>query len=87
VLTWDPRPGLELVVSAHKSVAELGVMGRAGDMHRIMDAERDGTLAYLDAVTQAMGGRRGKAAAVSPTSGLCTRTPGTPRPGGGPVPA
>lgn len=64
------RPGMELVVSAHKSVAELAVMGRADDMHRIMDAERDGTLAYLDAVTQAMGGRRGKAAAVSPTSGL-----------------
>ena len=33
------RPGLELVVSAHKSVAELGVIGRAEDMHRIMDAE------------------------------------------------
>ncbi len=42
------RPGLELVISAHKSVAELGVIGRAEDMHRIMDAERDATLAYLD---------------------------------------
>ncbi len=29
------RPGMELVVSAHKSVAELGVIGRAEDMHRI----------------------------------------------------
>src|SRR6202042_2729380 len=38
------RPGFEMVVSAHKSVAELGVIGRAGDMHRIMDAERDATL-------------------------------------------
>src|SRR6476469_2783322 len=28
------RPGMELVISAHKSVAELGVMGRAEDMHR-----------------------------------------------------
>ena len=64
------RPGMELVVSAHKSVAELGVMGRAGDMHRIMDAERDGTLAYLDGVTLEMGGRRGRAAVASPTSGL-----------------
>ncbi|KAA0233124.1 MAG: hypothetical protein EDR02_14435 [Actinobacteria bacterium] len=64
------RPGMELVVSAHKSVAELGVIGRAGDMHRIMDAERDGTLAYLDAVTREMGGRRGKAAVPSATSGL-----------------
>jgi len=69
-LTKTRRPGMELVVSAHKSVAELGVMGRADDMHRIMDAERDGTLAYLDAVTQAMGGRRGKAPVTSPTSGL-----------------
>jgi hypothetical protein len=27
-------------------VAELGVIGRAEDMHRIMDAERDATLAF-----------------------------------------
>ena len=27
------RPGMELVVSPHKSVAELGVIGRAEDMH------------------------------------------------------
>jgi len=64
------RPGMELVVSAHKSVAELGVMGRASDMHSIMDAERDGTMAYLDAITQAIGGRRGKTAIVTETSGL-----------------
>ena len=43
-LVSTKRPGLELVVSAHKSVAELGVIGRAEDMHRILDAERDGTL-------------------------------------------
>ena len=42
------RPGLELVVSPHKSVAELGVIGRAEDMHEIVDAERDATLDYLD---------------------------------------
>jgi conjugative relaxase-like TrwC/TraI family protein len=64
------RPGMELVVSAHKSVAELGVMGRAGDMHRIMDAERDATMAYLDELTQAVGGRRGKTAVPTATSGL-----------------
>jgi len=52
-LTKTRRPGMELVVSAHKSVAELGVMSRASDMHRIMGAERDGTMAYLDAITQA----------------------------------
>ena len=42
------RPGLEIVISPHKSVAELGVIGRAEDMHEIVDAERDATLEYLD---------------------------------------
>ena len=32
------RPGMELVISAHKSVAELGVIGRAEHMHQIMEA-------------------------------------------------
>src|SRR5215210_583469 len=54
------RPGLELVISAHKSVAELGVIGRAEHMHSIMDAERDATLADLDQLTCAIGGRRGR---------------------------
>ena len=43
---------VELVIAAHKSLAELGVIGRAEDMHRIMDAERNATLAYLDALTR-----------------------------------
>jgi conjugative relaxase-like TrwC/TraI family protein len=64
------RPGMELVISAHKSVAELGVIGRAEDMHAIMDAERDATLGYLDEVTRRRGGRRGEAAVATPTSGL-----------------
>lgn len=64
------RPGMELVISAHKSVAELGVVGRAEDMHRIMDAERDATLAYLDQVTRTVGGRRGRASVQTPTGGL-----------------
>jgi conjugative relaxase-like TrwC/TraI family protein len=64
------RPGMELVISAHKSVAELGVIGRAEDMHRIMDAERDATLAYLEAVARERGGRRGRLAISSPTGGL-----------------
>ncbi|MGP8205622.1 MAG: relaxase domain-containing protein, partial [Acidimicrobiales bacterium] len=51
-------------------MAELGVIGRAEDMHAIMDAERDATLAYLDSVTRHMGGRRGQAATATPTSGL-----------------
>ncbi len=63
-------PGMEIVVSAHKSVAELGVIGRAEDMHRVMDAERDATLAYLDRVTRETGGRRGEAAVPAPTGGL-----------------
>ena len=42
------RPGMELVVSPHKSIAELGVIGRAEDMHKIVDAERDATMGYLD---------------------------------------
>ncbi len=69
-LATTRRPGMELVVSAHKSVAELGVIGRAEDMHRIMDAERDATLAYLEAVTRERGGRRGRLAISSPTGGL-----------------
>jgi len=69
-LVTTRRPGLELVISAHKSVAELGVIGRAEDMHQIMDAERDATLGYLDRVTRQMGGRRGRAAEASRTSGL-----------------
>ncbi len=68
------RPGLELVISAHKSVAELGVIGRAEDMHRIMDAERDATLAYLDDLTARFGGRRGQAATRTPTGGLIYAT-------------
>ncbi|MDQ4090054.1 MAG: relaxase domain-containing protein, partial [Actinomycetota bacterium] len=69
-LVRTTRPGLELIISAHKSVAELGVIGRAEDMHRIMDAERDATLAYLDDLTRRMGGRRGEAAVATPTEGL-----------------
>jgi conjugative relaxase-like TrwC/TraI family protein len=64
------RPGLELVVAAHKSVAELGVIGRVGDMHRILDAETAGTIDYLDQVTRDLGGRRGRAATRTPTTGM-----------------
>jgi conjugative relaxase-like TrwC/TraI family protein len=69
-LVTTRRPGMELVISAHKGVAELGVIGRAEDMHAIMDAERDATLGYLDQMTRKMGGRRGRAAEASPTGGL-----------------
>jgi conjugative relaxase-like TrwC/TraI family protein len=73
-LVATKRPGLELSVSVHKSVAELGVIGRAEDMHRILDAERDGTVAYLEALTRDRGGRRGRAAIPTATSGLVFAT-------------
>ena len=69
-LVMARRPGMELVISAHKSVAELGVIGRAEHMHLIMDAERDATLAYLDQVTRQAGGRRGRSATPTATGGL-----------------
>ena len=55
------RPGFELVVGAHKSVAVLGVMGEAEVMHSILDAETDATMAWLDRWFQEPGGRRGRA--------------------------
>ena len=64
------RPGMELVVSPHKSISELGVIGRAEDMHMILDAERDATMGYLDEVVQDQGGRRGRAQLRTPTEGL-----------------
>ena len=69
-LVHTRRPGMEVVISGHKSVAELGVIGSAEDMHRILDAEREATMAYLDRVTRQMGGRRGEAAKAAPTGGL-----------------
>ena len=69
-LVSTTRPGMELVISAHKSVAELRVIGRAENMHQIMDTERDATLAYLEAVTQARGGRPGRQRTPTATSGL-----------------
>jgi len=68
------RPGLELVVSPHKSVAELGVIDRAEDMHWIADAERDATLAYLDRLVVQSGGRRGRAQTRVATGGLIWAT-------------
>ncbi len=64
------RPGIELVVSPHKSIAQLGVIGSPEDMHAILDAERDVTMAYLDRVVQDQGGRRGRAQLRTPTEGL-----------------
>ncbi len=57
------RPGFELVVSAHKSVAVLGVIDRAEAMHAILDAETAATMDWLDGWFQDRGGRRGRAQA------------------------
>jgi conjugative relaxase-like TrwC/TraI family protein len=64
------RPGMELVVAAQKSVALLGLIGRAEDMHAILDAESDATLAYLDTWMMVRGGRRGRGQTRGPTHGL-----------------
>ncbi|MGI8756298.1 MAG: MobF family relaxase [Acidimicrobiales bacterium] len=64
------RPGVELVVSAHKSVAVLGVMGARDDMHAIVDAETDATLAFLDEWFRRQGGRRSRAGTRTATAGL-----------------
>jgi conjugative relaxase-like TrwC/TraI family protein len=69
-LVRTKRPGMELVIAAHKSVAELGVIGRAEHMHRILDAERDATLHYLDRLVIQQGGRRGDAAVSTRTGGM-----------------
>jgi conjugative relaxase-like TrwC/TraI family protein len=68
------RPGMELVVSPAKSIAELGVIGRADDMNAIVDAERDATLGYLDRVVCERGGRRGRAQTPTATGGLTWAT-------------
>ena len=64
------RPGMELVISPHKSIAELGMIGQAEDMHAIADAERDATLGYLDRLVCESGGRRGRAMTRTSTGGL-----------------
>jgi conjugative relaxase-like TrwC/TraI family protein len=64
------RPGIELIVSAQKSVAVLGVIGWAEEMHAILDAETGATLGFLDDWVRGAGGRRGRAQARAPTEGL-----------------
>ena len=58
------------MVSAHKTVAILGLIGKADDMHAILDAEGDATLEFLDHWFSHQGGRRGKAQSRTATSGL-----------------
>ena len=54
-----------------KSVAELGVIGRAEDMHcHLGRRDRDATLEYLDQVAREQGGRGGRAQVRTGTGGL-----------------
>jgi conjugative relaxase-like TrwC/TraI family protein len=69
-LATTTRPGIELVVRSGKSVSVLGVVGRADDMHAILDAETAATMAYLEGVVLRAGGRRGVAQRRTPTRGL-----------------
>jgi hypothetical protein len=48
-------------------------LGRAEDVHAIMDAECDATSAYLDELTNERGGRRGTSAIPTATSSLVAR--------------
>ena len=69
-LVRTKRPGFELVVAAHKSLSLLGVVGRADEMHAILDGQTAATMGYLEGWAQSRGGRRGRAAVATPTSGL-----------------
>jgi conjugative relaxase-like TrwC/TraI family protein len=82
-LVRTTRPGIEIVVAAHKTVALLGVIGRAEDMHAILDVENDATMDHLEGWFQARGGRRGRAEVVAPTTGFvyATTRHGTSRAG------
>ncbi len=77
------RPGFELVVSAHKSVAVLGVIDRADEMHYLLDVETRATMNWLDCWFQERGGRRGRDQVRTPTGGLvyATTRHGTSRAG------
>ena len=69
-LVATKRPGFELVVGAHKSVAVLGVIGHEDAMHSILDVETAATMRWLDDWFQARGGRRGRAQVRTATGGL-----------------
>jgi conjugative relaxase-like TrwC/TraI family protein len=64
------RPGFELVIGAHKSVAVLGVIGHADAMHSILDVETAATMRWLDDWFQVRGGRRSRAQTRTAIGGL-----------------
>jgi conjugative relaxase-like TrwC/TraI family protein len=63
------RPGFELVVAAHKSVAVAGLVDPDA-MHSILDVETEATMAWLDSWFAERGGRRGREQYRTPTGGL-----------------
>ena len=69
-LTRVKRPGFEIVVGPHKSVAILGLVDRAEDMHAMLDAETTATLDVLERYWMTKGGTRGREQRRTPTSGL-----------------
>jgi len=69
-LVTTRRPGVELVVAAHKTVAMLGLLGRADEVHAILDAETDATMGFLEDWFVRQGGRRGRGQTRSATGGL-----------------
>lgn len=73
-LVASKRPGFELVIGAHKSVAVLGVIGAADAMHTILDAETAATMDCLEDWFQARGGRRDRAQVRTATGGLTYAT-------------
>ena len=68
-VAWMRMMGVGSVGYHEHSVAGRGDDPVAG-AHEIADAERDATMAYLDAVVRDRGGRRGRAQVRTPTSGL-----------------
>ena len=80
------RPGFELVVAAHKSLSLLGVVGRADDMHAILDAETAGTMGYLEGWAQSAGRAAGPGRGGHADVGVGVRgDPARHLPGGGPA--
>lgn len=69
-LTSVKRPGFEWVIGPHKSVAVLGVIGQADEMHGLLDAERDASLAFVEDEWVKRGGSRGRAQTRTRTGGL-----------------
>lgn len=63
-------PGVELVVTFPKATSLLGVIGRAEDMHALLDVDTTAVMGWLEGSMQESGGRRGRVSTATPTTGL-----------------